>query len=78
MGAILRGCNPTVTQIYIAYQMKNCSPIKNTGELLKNTNLRIYEIADKLCYRDLNYFNRIFKVATGVTPTEYRDLTVAS
>lgn len=60
---------------FVSYVRKK--KIEYAIELLRNTNLRVYEIAHRLSYRDLNYFNRIFKIVTGVTPTEYRDLTVA-
>ncbi|TYP79646.1 response regulator [Paenibacillus methanolicus] len=41
-------------------------------ELLKNTNLKIYEIADQVGYRYLPYFSRQFKETYGKTPLEYR------
>lgn len=52
--------------------------IKNkmeTGKrLLKTTNKKVYEIADKLGYKDVGYFTKIFKRHFGVSPTEYRNL----
>lgn len=41
---------------------------------LKNSSLRVYEIADRLRYQDVNHFTKVFKKAVGVSPTEYRDL----
>lgn len=41
-------------------------------ELLKNTNLKIYEIADQVGYRYLPYFSRQFKETYGKTPLEFR------
>ncbi|CAM4323062.1 two-component system response regulator YesN [Paenibacillus endophyticus] len=41
-------------------------------ELLKSTNLKIYEIADRVGYRHLPYFSRQFKEMYGMTPLEYR------
>lgn len=41
-------------------------------ELLLGTNLKLYEIADKVGYNDAKYFSRVFKEATGMLPAEYR------
>lgn len=46
--------------------------INKAAELLKCTNLSINRIAKKVGYYDANYFFRIFKRNTGVTPKEYR------
>lgn len=43
-------------------------------ELLKNTNLKIYEICDKCGYETIDYFTKLFKTYTGYTPTQYRKL----
>lgn len=40
-------------------------------ELLKNTSLRNYEIADRVGFSDPHYFALIFKKYTGMTPKEY-------
>lgn len=40
--------------------------------LLKTTNMKIYEIADRVGYRHLPYFSRQFKEMYGMTPLEYR------
>jgi two-component system response regulator YesN len=40
--------------------------------LLKNTNLKIYEVADQVGHRYLPYFSRQFKETYGMTPLEYR------
>ena len=40
--------------------------------LLRNTNLRINEIADRMGYRDVAYFSKMFKKLFGVTPTEFK------
>lgn len=42
-------------------------------ELLLNSPLRLYEIAEKVGYADPNYFSMLFKKHTGQTPREYRD-----
>lgn len=40
-------------------------------ELLENTALKNYEIADKVGFNDPHYFSVSFKKATGMTPKEY-------
>ena len=43
-------------------------------ELLENTSLKTYEVAEKCGYNDANYFSAIFKKATEKTPKEYAGL----
>ncbi len=40
-------------------------------ELLENTTLKNYEIAEKVGFADPHYFSISFKKATGKSPTEY-------
>ena len=40
--------------------------------LLKNTNMKIVEIAERLDYKDMGYFSRQFKKLFGITPSGYR------
>lgn len=46
--------------------------MEKAGELLANTNLKVYEIANLIGYRYLPYFSRQFKEYHGMTPLEYR------
>jgi len=46
--------------------------IKEAKELLKESKLNIREIAYEVGYNDPNYFIRIFKKNTGLTPKEYQ------
>ncbi len=46
--------------------------IDRAKQLLRNSNLKIYEIAEAVGYRDLQYFGHLFKKRTGQTPKEYR------
>ncbi len=46
--------------------------INKAKELLINTDQKIYEIANRVGYRDSRYFNQIFKKLNHVTPAEYR------
>lgn len=41
--------------------------------LLKDSQLKIYEVADRLGYKTISHFNRVFKERYGLTPREYRD-----
>jgi YesN/AraC family two-component response regulator len=42
-------------------------------ELLGDITVSIKDISYKAGYRDANYFTRIFKKSTGLTPSEYRE-----
>ena len=46
--------------------------IDKASELLMNTPLKIYEIAEKVGYNDVYYFSHSFKKQTGLTPKEFR------
>ncbi|MGL4798421.1 MAG: response regulator [Cellulosilyticaceae bacterium] len=46
--------------------------IEKAKELLTYTNLKTYEITEKVGYVDAHYFSVIFKKYTHVTPSEYR------
>lgn len=45
--------------------------IEKAMELLENTTLKNYEIAEKVGFADPHYFGICFKKMTGKTPTEY-------
>jgi len=46
--------------------------MEKSCELLKTTNMKIYEIADQVGYRHLPYFSKQFKEMYGMTPLEFR------
>jgi len=46
--------------------------IQRAKEYLLDTSLAIYEIADRVGVYDYNYFTKIFKKETGVTPKAFR------
>jgi len=48
--------------------------IRVASELLENSPLRIYEVAESVGYTDVNYFTRIFRQQIGVLPSKYRAL----
>ncbi|MCY1457240.1 HTH-type transcriptional regulator YesS [compost metagenome] len=41
-------------------------------KLMKDTDLRLYEIAAMVGYQDVKYFSRLFKKTMNATPGEYR------
>lgn len=41
-------------------------------QLLADPTLKVYEIAERVGYKNIIYFNRQFKQSTGMTPGEYR------
>lgn len=40
--------------------------------MLRGTNLKIYEIAEKIGYQEIQYFGKLFKKRTNMTPKEFR------
>ncbi|KXG74708.1 response regulator transcription factor [Thermotalea metallivorans] len=46
--------------------------IEKSKELLKDAAVSVKEVCYKIGYSDPNYFSKIFKKVTGITPTEYR------
>lgn len=47
--------------------------IQKSQELLKDGNLKIYEIADQLGFESAFYFSKVFKKVTGVSPKDFRN-----
>ncbi len=47
--------------------------IEKAKNLLKNKRYKLYYIANMVGYSDSNYFAKIFKRETGMTPSEYRE-----
>lgn len=56
----------TVNKYITEYRMMQAK------ELLKDSNIKMNDIALKVGYRDGNYFAKIFKKETGYSPSEYR------
>lgn len=42
-------------------------------ELLSRTTLKLYEVAERVGYRDAKYFTRLFSKEVGVSPRQYRE-----
>ncbi|PHS18578.1 MAG: AraC family transcriptional regulator [Kangiella sp.] len=51
--------------------------MKGARELLKNTNLNLQDIADRLGFKDNAYFSRQFKRQNKITPSAYREMVRA-
>lgn len=47
--------------------------IEKAKELLRNTDMKIYEVAELVGYQTASYFAYQFKKAVGCTPAEFRD-----
>lgn len=50
----------------------NTVKMKRAAYLLKNTKMKIIDIAGALDYKDMGYFLKRFKARYGVTPSQYR------
>ncbi len=51
----------------------NMLRLNKAKELLKSTDIKIYQIADRLGFNDAYYFSSWFKKLVGASPTTYRD-----
>lgn len=64
----------TIFKNYIGYTFMEVlirTRMDKAKELLENTNLKNYEISDKVGFRDPHYFSIAFKKITGKSPKEY-------
>lgn len=52
---------------------KNRLKVQNAKELLKDTDLSIKEVSDEAGFTNLNYFYRVFRNETGVTPKDFKE-----
>lgn len=50
----------------------NIQRIKKAQELLITTNMKSYEVAQKVGFQNESYFSRVFKKIVGVRPNEYK------
>ena len=51
----------------------NQKRIEKAKAYLKETDLKVYEVADILGFENVTYFSRFFKKHTGVSPKEYKE-----
>jgi two-component system, response regulator YesN len=59
--------NVNISDYIVKFRMKKAK------SLLKNSELKIYEIANMIGYQDDKYFRKVFKKVEGITPNEYRE-----
>ena len=59
--------NVNISDYVVKFRMKKAK------SLLKNSQLKIYEIANMIGYQDDKYFRKVFKKVEGITPNEYRE-----
>lgn len=48
--------------------------IRKAKKLLIGSNMKVFEVAEKLGYSDAKYFSRVFRESTGQLPAEYRKM----
>ncbi len=46
--------------------------IRKAMDMLKDVQVKVYEVAEKVGYQDIAYFSNTFKKLTGKTPSEYQ------
>jgi two-component system response regulator YesN len=46
--------------------------MRHARSLLETSRLKVYEVAERVGYRDVKYFDRVFKKETGLSPEQYR------
>ncbi|WP_219838487.1 response regulator [Paenibacillus sp. R14(2021)] len=61
--------NTTVSQFIIQTRMNRAA------SMLKQTSLKVYEIAAMVGYKDVKYFIRLFRKEYGASPDEFRHIT---
>jgi two-component system response regulator YesN len=70
-------CFKTVTgKTFTAYL--NSLRVRKAADLLQNTGLPVYKVAEQAGYTSCKYFKAIFYAALGMTPKEYRAKSPAS
>lgn len=73
-----------ISENYLSRTFNNCVGVSipnyinnfrigKAQDYLKNTNMKIYEIAQALGYNSVSYFNTAFRKVAGCTPTQYRN-----
>jgi len=52
----------------------NACRMEEAKRLLRETTLRVFEIANRVGYKEYKYFVSVFKEHTGLRPSDYRDI----
>ncbi|MDR2750470.1 MAG: response regulator [Clostridiales bacterium] len=47
--------------------------VEKSKEMLKDKRIKLYEVAKSVGYNDPNYYAKVFKKVTGITPSAYRE-----
>jgi two-component system response regulator YesN len=50
--------------------------MEKAKNLLKDSTLKIYEVAELVGYQNFRHFVKLFKIQEGITPAQYRDLGI--
>jgi len=71
--SISRFCNVFKNEMNTTFvNYLNNVRIEKAETLLLHADIKVYEVADKVGYISLQYFNKVFKNATGLSPNEFR------
>ena len=46
--------------------------IEHSKKLLAQQNIKVYEVAERVGYKNVDYFHKKFKKYVGISPSEYR------
>lgn len=57
---------------YTFTEYLNMARIQRAGELLRHSQLRVYEVAEAVGYENTTYFSTLFRRHYGVSPKQYR------
>ena len=55
----------------------NRCKIDRAKRMIRERELNVSQIADRLCFNSVQYFSRCFRNHTGMTPTEYRESVIS-
>ena len=53
-------------------QYLNNLRVENAYRMLTSSNMKIYQIAEKVGFSDVHYFIRVFRKIAGTSPNQYR------
>lgn len=67
IAAFKEATGKTVLQYIMEYRMEKAK------EMLKNNRAKIFDIASQVGFKDGEYFAKVFRKYTGMTPSEYRE-----